>query len=1021
LEVPVTTNAGDVAVFLSSEPEIPSVLFSTYQSGKVLKEAAKLSGVRFDVGIFDETHRTTGSDGLWGLALDDVNVPISKRIFMTATPRIYAPHITKKVLENDVLLCSMDDPAIYGKPFFEMTFGDAIERGHITDYRIVVVCVTDNEVQHLINQGGSVIADGKEWDAKAFAKRVALVKAIREYGLRKIFTFHGRVKSADAFTDSNSPYSISQVARMLDQNGQQTPPNCFHVHGGMSSGVRKGYLKEFMRSDVGIMSNARCLTEGVDIPAVDAVAFIDPKRSLIDIVQATGRALRIPPKGSGYTKEKGYIFIPVFVDEDADPEKMLENSDFDSVWKVIHAMKDQDQRLEDLVSQLRVMQGKGEERTQGWRDAMAEYAEKVTFFNLPLKFDQERFIGTLYTRILEVVGESWDFWYGLLVAFSQREGHCLVSQKFITSAGYRLGNWVLNQRCRMTRLSKHQIALLESLPRWSWDAIADQWDDGYARLVTFSSDKGNCLVPPKFVMHDGYRLGNWVGTQRTKQNVVSQDRKDRLEALPGWSWDPFKDKWEEGFRHLYEYNQTYGHCWISQRHKTSSGYNLGLWVSMQRYNRDDLPQELRSRLESLSGWIWKANEEKWEIGFMKLMQYVKETGDCLVPDGYITSDGYKLGNWVGSQRFKVDTISQDRKDRLEALPGWSWDPYDDQWEQGYCHLKEYTLREGNCLVPSDHTTSSGYKLGRWVIKQRTKIHIITQRKKVLLESLPGWSWDPVGERWEEGFKHLEEYIKEEGHGAVPSTFISTDGFKLGQWAVQQRATKDKMPLDRKSRLEALSGWSWELLKDKWEEGFRHLEEYVKAKGHCTIPTTYISPDGFKLGNWAVLQRTTKDKLSQVRIDRLETLSSWSWDLFKDKWEEGFRHLKMYVEQEGHCKIPSNYISPDGYNLLSWVRRQRCIVNKMPQDWKDRLEKLPGWSWDPLGDQWEEGFLHLKIYIAAEGHSGVPTAYITLNAYKLGQWVRVQRANKNDMPQERKDRLEALPGWSWHLKSKQGTQ
>jgi len=104
---------------------------------------------------------------------------------------------------------------------------------------------------------------------------------------------------------------------------------CFHVNGTMSSGVRSSLMKEFKEAEIGIISNARCLSEGVDVPAVDTVAFIDPKRSLVDIVQATGRAMRKAP-----WKVKGYIFIPVVVDENNDPETMVENSDFKTVWQV---------------------------------------------------------------------------------------------------------------------------------------------------------------------------------------------------------------------------------------------------------------------------------------------------------------------------------------------------------------------------------------------------------------------------------------------------------------------------------------------------------------------------------------------------------------------------------------------------------------------------------------------------------------------------------------------------------------
>ena len=228
LDVPVTTDAEVVSEFLQNEPAITSILLSTYQSSKVLSEAVKKTGIGFDTAIFDEAHRTTGSDvGVWNMALDDNKVPIGKRIFMTATPRIYAPHISKKAKEKDILLYSMDDNEVYGIPFYEMTFGQAIEKDLITDYKVVIICVTDREVKEIIQSGGRVITeDNREWDAKAFAKQVALIKAIEAYKLKKIFTFHSRVPSAKAFTQ-DSAYSIKEVIKLAGVSTNDKSINLF--------------------------------------------------------------------------------------------------------------------------------------------------------------------------------------------------------------------------------------------------------------------------------------------------------------------------------------------------------------------------------------------------------------------------------------------------------------------------------------------------------------------------------------------------------------------------------------------------------------------------------------------------------------------------------------------------------------------------------------------------------------------------------------------------------------------------
>lgn len=444
LDVPVTTEYESIKDFLTNKTSKASIVFSTYQSSKVLSEAVRKSGTTFDIGIFDEAHRTTGTKiGAWGIALDDVNIPTNCRIFMTATPKIYAPHITKKAKDKNVLICSMDDADVYGKPFYEIGFAEAVERQHITDYKVIVICVTDSEVKDIIEKGGRVITDqDHEWDAKALAKRVALVKGIRAYGLRKVFTFHGRVSSAKSFTDQSKPYGIHHIFDLIKPEPELLKVlGFFHINGTMPSGTRSSILKEFESVDIGVMSNARCLVEGVNIPAVDTVAFIDPKRSLIDIVQATGRAMR-----KADWKENGYIFIPVLTEENSDPEEIIKSSDFDTVWKVLQAMLDQDQRMQGIVSRMRILQGKGEEGSQDWKDAMNEYAERVEFYDLPTKVDKKWFIEKLLTRIVEIIGRTWDFWYGLTLRHRDEFHNTNAPQHYKTVEGYWLGMWQHHQR-----------------------------------------------------------------------------------------------------------------------------------------------------------------------------------------------------------------------------------------------------------------------------------------------------------------------------------------------------------------------------------------------------------------------------------------------------------------------------------------------------------------------------------------------------------------------------------------------
>jgi hypothetical protein len=216
-----------------------------------------------------------------------------------------------------------------------------------------------------------------------------------------------------------------------------------------------------------------------------------------------------------------------------------------------------------------------------------------------------------------------------------------------------------------------------------------------------------------------------------------------------------------------------------------------------------------------------------------------------------------------------------------------------------------------------------------------------------LQALPGWTWDPYADRWEDGFRRLLDYVKGNGHARLPATY-TVDGYRLGSWVRIQRLSRKEGTLnrDRERRLKNVPGWTWDAVAARWADGLGRLVEYVNRNGHANVPKDY-TVDGYQLGAWVDAQRRFRRKgtLDADRQRRLEDLPGWTWDPNAEKWEEGFSRLLKVVEQTGTARVAVSY-SVDDYSLGSWVSTQRHMHARgiLDADREHRLQELPGWTW-----------------------------------------------------------------------------
>ena len=349
----------------------------------------------------------------------------------------------------------------------------------------------------------------------------------------------------------------------------------------------------------------------------------------------------------------------------------------------------------------------------------------------------------------------------------------------------------------------------------------------------------------------------------------------------------------------------------------------------------------------------------WEFWFGLLEKFVEAEGNSRVPQTYRAVDGFRLGLWVNTQRirYRNKALEADRIERLSEIPDWSWHARESKWEEGFRYLTEFARKNGHARVPPNYVVD-GFKLGMWNANQRNRWEILGAERQRRLKELPGWSEAPQNAKWEEGFRRLLDYVKENGTAAVPRPYV-VEGYPLGAWVMTKRQEFKKGTLspERRQLLQELPGWAEDAQDAKWEEGFRHLIEYVKENGHACPPQGWVS-NGYRLGAWIRQQRGyfAKGTLDPERRDRLDKLPGWEWEPHKAKWEQGFRRLQQYVDQHGDAQVEAKYTTADGYRLGAWVAKQRHEQSRgaLDPDRFARLDKIKGWEWRIGTGNWKRG-------------------------------------------------------------------
>ena len=369
LAFPATTKADKLApAVAASDGGSMRVIFATYQSISVIAQAQAEHGLpEFDLIVCDEAHRTTGvtfageDQSNFVKVHDNDVIRGRKRIYMTATPRIYGENARSKAREADAILASMDDPELFGDILFHHGFARAVESDILTDYRVIVLAMDESVVSGAVQK--RLADENSELTLDDATKIAGCWKALSKFGLkglaaddtdamRRALAFCRNIKSSKMVRDE-----FGKIIVDYRENEPDTaPPEAFeceikHVDGTYKARARKQRL-DWLKEDAGpyvcrILSNARCLTEGVDVPALDAIMFLHPRNSQIDVVQAVGRVMRKAP-----AKLMGYVILPVGIPAGVPADVALnDNKKYRVVWQILNALRAHDERLDAVINQ----------------------------------------------------------------------------------------------------------------------------------------------------------------------------------------------------------------------------------------------------------------------------------------------------------------------------------------------------------------------------------------------------------------------------------------------------------------------------------------------------------------------------------------------------------------------------------------------------------------------------------------------------------------------------------------------
>lgn len=900
----VTTESNEIISFLQNDTE-EKVIFSTYQSLPSIAEAIENTEIIFDFVFCDEAHKTAGiSKGVFGLVHNNSKIPAKRRLYATATPRIVKESIKKKLGDDLKYTHDMNDPETFGEEFYRMSFKDAIDENILVDYKIIAIGVNDLQLANYLQERRYV---DNNISIDEVANNYALDYVMNKYIANHALTFHSRVKLAKEFAIRHS-----KLFNMTTS---------FSVDGTQATSIRNQILKEFKNSQKAIISNARCLTEGVDVPTIDLVYFSDPKNSKVDIIQAVGRALR---KKKG--KKLGYIVVPIYHSNNDEVENSISQGSFKNLLQVIRSLCDQDERLQDEINSIAF--GKGKKGSKKI-DIISSFDEEIDSLHL-IGFE-DKLQESLFDQIIYKTSNNWDIW------FLELKNYLELNNDYPSKKDNKdLYAWVSQQRNKRKKgqLKFDEVKKLNSI-NFAWNIVDYKWNKAFDTFQKYSTT--NVFPPCKGIDEDD--LVKWYRYQQNcikDDKIISQEQKNKFLKIDNQFQGPAsRKKWIPLYEELVNYRKSNPTKWPTRSKINPTEREIKLSSFCQsiraRYRKNELGNYWFDKMTELQ-FNFEGKTDAWTTYFDKIQALLQ--GRESISADEIGRNEY---NWVYRRKRDLEEgkLSDYQSKKVGVL---NLDRFFETWEQKFEKVKIWTLEKGK--IPTRHSNKELYS---WLSSQRIRFknnrlnkYEINQLKSIEFD-LEGKGNEKNRDKWLEMYDNLVAF-RQDNPDSWPR--FGADGLegKLYNWCQANRQAQagthsggKRKPLKqwKVDKLNELN-FIWNNRGDEktWEESFEEFKENLDKNGNVKIPSMLNGTRNPLYAWWA--KQKYDFKKNELQIERVNAFKELGLDLLNSessgrdgftKWANKAREIAEFVSEKGHYpKAGKDKTQSNLYQSLARTKR-----------------------------------------------------------------------------------------------------